>query len=177
MTKNGRLGLAIPPLEERRRCVAKLKGEVRELSHARTLTQVAKSLVCLHEAITNTAGLHGIDIAPLLKMPHSIRALQSELQKQTGGKDSAIINLPMPGRARVKKLIMDYAMQKAFFTVDDLMKDMAKLGVTRRSLSANLWSMATRGVRPLQREEEGKKGRRGAPAVYSLRRIADNKAA
>jgi hypothetical protein len=70
----------------------------------------------------------------------------------------------------VRDFILAYAKMHGKITVDDLMKG-AVVTMPRRIWSANLYSLATKGSKPLIRVRQGKKGPgQQSPAVYALRK-------
>lgn len=71
---------------------------------------------------------------------------------------------------QVREHILKFAKKHAKFTVDDLVSSPTPDHIPRRVWSANLYSLATKGDKPLRRVKAGTRGRGSeSPAVYALR--------
>lgn len=163
--------LTHPTLEERRRNNGMIKIWAQELGRARNLAEVARALSCLEQLVQTTAASYGMKLMPLRGLS-SNREIEEVLFAQAKG-DRALVRRRVFGRApydAVKDAILRYAKSHGEFSVDDALTAMPSLGVSRRSMVANLHSLANRGERPLERVQDGQMGRKGVPARYRLRR-------
>jgi hypothetical protein len=78
----------------------------------------------------------------------------------------------------IRDLIFDYAHRHETFTHHDLLRDLVQLKGNEVSVKRNLWAFSQKKNSPIVRIKNGKAGRGSdCPAVYSLRKSVDNKAA
>ncbi len=164
--KNKKVKLKWPDQKKRRELDDWLECWVDELKKARTFLDAGMALSRLLRFTKLYCDEFGMDLRGLNTELTNIRDV---LTKQANGDRSLIVSR-LPGRAaysEINKAILQAAQKLNNFTVNDIQDALPH--VSRASLISNLNSLATKGEKPLVLLVRGQLGRRGKPAVYSLR--------
>jgi hypothetical protein len=151
-----------------------LKTLAAELNRARNLVEAFNTLGRINATTDRLITLCDFPTDPCIA--ESMARSKKVLQQYAQGDNAYLLKEPFDLRANygeIKDLILTFAQGNKKFTVDALgIWLSSRIGVVpRRLLSANLYSLATKGSKPLIRVRQGKKGPgQQSPAVYALRK-------
>jgi hypothetical protein len=148
-----------------------IKALAQELNQARNLVEAWNVLGRIDSTTDRMSALCAFP-----EDPDRFETLRESKRRLSRWDEAKVLKEPFDLRAnygKIRDLILEFAAWHGKFTVDALGVWLSsRIGVIpRRVLSANLYSLATKGSKPLARTKQGKRGRGSdTPAVYALRK-------
>lgn len=147
-----------------------MKALCKELNQARNLVDAWNVLGRIACVVERLSALCAFPVDP-----NQVESKRESKKRLAKWEESEVLRERFDLRAEygeIKNWILNYAKDGSRFTVDDVISA-HKLNqvIPRRVWSANLYSLATKGKKPLKRVKQGTRGRGSeSPAIYTLRR-------